>query len=130
MSVKRTRLLELQPEGALPEAVVFQDDGIRSGCHRLFQIGLELLFRRAGGLGVLSFGMIQLVVKSLARFVRSIAKEPLEQLFGLLPALLGQANGFVLVLGIGDQALLMEPIECCPIVPLPGAGRQTRPSLR
>ena len=119
--MKRTRLLELQPEGALPEAVVFQDDGIRSGFHRLFQIGLELLFRRAGGLGVLSFGIIHLGVKSLARFVRSIAKEPLEQLFGLLPALLGQANGFVLVLGIGDQALLMEPIERFPVVPFPGA---------
>ena len=51
-----------------------------------------------------------------------IAKEPLEQRFSLLAALLGQPDGFVLVLGIGDQAFLMEPIERCPVVPLPGAG--------
>ena len=51
----------------------------------------------------------------------SVTKEPLEQRFGLLAALLGQPDGFVLVLGIGDQALLMEPIERFPVVPFPGA---------
>ena len=57
----------------------------------------------------------------------SVTKEPLEQGLGLLAALLGQPDGFVLVLGIGDQALLMEPIERFPVVPLPGAGEGELP---
>jgi len=54
--------------------------------------------------------------------LKLVAKEPLKQCLGLLVALLGQHNGFVLVLRIADKALLMEPIKRFPVVPLPGAG--------
>ncbi len=51
----------------------------------------------------------------LARQSLILTKQLLEQLFGPLRALLAQQHGFVLVLRVADEALLVQAVEGVPV---------------